>query len=239
MSSPLDLIRGPAVVGLALLAACSSDLTLPEDEGETPDPVPTVTLTVQAGDGQDGVVGEPLGTPLVVRVTSDGEPLPGRGVVFEIQAGDGSVSPDTAVTDPAGQAMAQWTLGQAPGEQVAAARMIAGTGTVTFTAHAVVGEPSSVEMVSGNGQHGAAFEPLPQPLVVRVTDRFGNAVAGVTVNWEVASGRGTLDAEAVATDGDGFAQVTWTLGFSLGTQRVRAEVDGVDAGPVEFEADIF
>ena len=83
------------------------------------------------------------------------------------------------------------------------------------------------------------FQPLPQPLVVRVTDRFGNPVEGVAVRWQVRNGGGGVSPEEAATDAGGYAQTSWTPGFSFGRQRVWAVVDGLDGSPVEFEADIF
>jgi hypothetical protein len=226
-----------ATLGLAVLAACGGDLTLPDDGGGgTPDPA---AITVQGGDGQDGTVGEELATPLTVRVTSDGEPMAGQGVVFEADDGDGELAPDTTVSNGDGRATARWTLGGTPGAQEATAKLIAGGKLVRFTAQAAIGPPATMALVSGDGQTGEAFAPLPQPLVVKVEDRFGNPVAGVEVGWAVTAGRGDLSAETVATDDAGQAEVTWTLGFFLGTQRVRAAVDGVAGSPVTFEASIF
>src|SRR5690606_23502441 len=108
-----------------------------------------------------------------------------------------------------------------------------------FSAQAAIGPPANLAMVSGDEQVGEAFAPLADPLVVEVTDRFGNPVEGVTVHWNVMAGRGTLSAEAVESDESGRAQVTWTLGFFLGTQRVDAMVDGVGGSPVTFRAGLF
>jgi hypothetical protein len=230
--------RSVVTLGLAGLAACGGDLTLPPDDGGggTPDPA---AITVQGGDGQDGTVGEELATPLAVRVTADGEPLAGQGVVFEANDGDGELSPDTTVSNGDGRATARWTLGGTPGAQEASAKLVAGGKLVRFTAQAAVGPPASIELVSGDGQTGEAFAPLSQPLVVRVQDRFGNPVAGVAVGWAVTAGRGDVSAATVATDDAGLAQVTWTLGFFLGTQRVQATVAGVAGSPVTFEASLF
>ena len=230
--------RPVAGFGLAVLTACGGDLTLPPDDGGGGNPEPA-SITVQAGDGQDGTVGEELETPLIVRVTADGEPLAGQGVVFEADEGSGELSPDTTVSNSDGRATARWTLGSTPGAQAASAKLVADGKSVRFTAVAAVGPAASLEMVSGDDQTGEAFAPLPQPLVVRVEDRFGNPVEGVTVGWAVTAGRGDVSAASVDTDGAGEAQITWTLGFFLGTQRVQATVAGVAGSPVTFEASIF
>jgi hypothetical protein len=239
MQLPFETIRRPAALaaGFALLAACGGDLTLPDDGGGvTPGPD---AITVQGGDGQDGTVGEMLAEPLTVRVTSDGQPIAGQGVVFEAAEGDGTFAPDTTVTNGSGIATARWTLGSTPGGHAATAKLITGGQLVHFSAAAAVGPPASLTMVSGDEQVGEAFAPLADPLVVEVTDRFGNPVDDVTVHWAVMAGRGELSAEAVESNSDGRAQVTWTLGFFLGTQRVDATVEGVDGSPVTFRAGIF
>lgn len=237
MRLPFEIAGRPLIIPMLLvLWGCSSDLTLPDDGGGTDGPD---AITVQDGDGQDGTVGETLAAALVVRVTSDGDPVAGQGVVFEADDGSGELAPDTTVTDGGGEAAARWTLGSAPGPQSASARLISGGKLVHFTAEAAVGPAAALGLVSGDDQQGAAFEPLPDPLVVDVTDRFGNPVAGVDVRWSVAAGRGELSDDKVKTDASGRAQVTWTLGFFLGTQRAEARVDGLDGSPVTFTAGIF
>lgn len=239
MRLPFDIARRPArwAAGCVLLAACSGDLTLPDDGGGvTPGPD---AITVQAGDGQDGTVGEVLPEALTVRVTSDGEPIAGQGVVFEADEGAGQLAPDTTVTNSSGEATARWTLGTEPGRHSATAKLITGGKSVRFSADAEVGAPAALTIVSGDEQSGDPFVELPEPLVVAVADRFGNPVEGVAVRWEVTAGRGEVSAEESSSNAAGRAQVTWTLAFFLGTQTVEASVDGVDGSPVTFRASIF
>ncbi len=231
--APLRLAA--AVAALALAAACGSDLTLPDQEP----PEPRLSLTVQGGDGQEGTVGEPLETPLAVRVTADGEPLAGRAVAFEPVGDAGALAPDTTLTDATGRASARWTLGGVPGDQEAVARLVFDSVLVRFTARASVGAARELAMVSGDDQSGAPNQPLPAPLVVRVTDRFGNPVPGVEVEWEVRQGRGSVDPGRTVTDEEGLARTSWTLGFSVTRQRVHASAGDLDGSPVEFGADIF
>lgn len=64
------------------------------------------------GDGQDGVVGDPLGVSPTVRVRdANGHAAQGAVVRFEVTSGGGSVSPDSAVTRADGLARTTWTLG--------------------------------------------------------------------------------------------------------------------------------
>ena len=239
MPLPFELARRAAVLaaGCVLLVACNGDLTLPDDGGGvTPGPD---AISVQGGNGQEGTVGEVLAQALTVRVTSDGKPIAGQGVVFEADDGDGQLVPDTTVTNASGEATALWTLGSTPGGHSATAKLITGGKTVRFTAEAAVGPPASLTIVSGDEQRGEAFAELAEPLVVAVADRFGNPVEGVLIRWDVTAGRGELSADESTSDGSGRSQVSWTLGFFLGTQTADARVEGLDGSRVTFRASIF
>src|SRR3954463_10671411 len=124
MPHTTSLIVRPALVVLAFgaLGCGSSDLVLPESPGGAGQ---SVTITKASGDPQTGPVGETL-APLVVRVL-DGEqhPVAGLSVSFELaDSTAGSVSPTTAVTNSAGEAAANWTLGTTPGTYGMLARVV-------------------------------------------------------------------------------------------------------------------
>jgi ABC-type transport system substrate-binding protein len=106
--------------------------------------------------------------------------------------------------------------------------------------------------VGGDGQQGPAGAELPAPLQVSVTrGRF--PVPGAHVRFAVVLGSGTITpaaqafdvdgnpiADTAATDAEGVAACTWTLG-SEAAQRVEARLllpDGADAPnpPVRFSA---
>jgi hypothetical protein len=114
-----------AALLLALLsAACGgSDLTLP-DAGDP------ATLTIVAGDGQQGSQGQTLSQPLVVKVQDGlGRPVAGTNVAFRFtdNVPDAAVDPGAAATDEQGQASARAQLGRREGAQVIEAE-VAGPG---------------------------------------------------------------------------------------------------------------
>src|SRR5688572_27487109 len=74
-----------------------------------------------------------------------------------------------------------------------------------------IGPPASVAVVSGDAQTGAVGAELAAPLTVRVTDSRGQAIAGTSVTFTVASGGGSLASPTATTDASGNAQVRWTL----------------------------
>ncbi len=227
-------------LGAALLAVslsgCGGDLTLPGTS------VAGLKVRVVGGADQTGKVGQPLADPVVVQVqTDDGSPIVSRKVAFVASAGGAAgFTPDTAVTDSKGEALTRWVLGTAPGTYTAEARVVAmGDTTVLaapFQADAVAGDPDTLRAVGPTSQPGRRGQTLADPLTVMVVDRFGNRVGGVDVTWNASKGDGEVSQETVATDADGLSSVIWTLGNSVGVQKVEAKVDKATGSPVSFTA---
>ena len=94
--------------------------------------------------------------------------------------------------------------------------------------------PSTVAVISGDGQQGVPGVALAQPLVVEVRDQYGDPVAGATVVFTVTAGGGTLSDTTVTTNADGRAATTLTLGSRPGPNAVEATID--DLEPVAFTA---
>jgi len=189
-------------------------------------PGPPDALRRISGDGQTATVGQPLPQPLVVEVTDAyGNPVSGVGVEWLAGAGGGLVNASTATTDAAGRAQATWTLGPRAGEQ--RLTVIAGQSAVTvFTAAALAGPPTAVSAESGNEQAAPAGSELAQPLVVKVADAHGNGVAGITVQWEVTAGGGSVNPATSVTDAEGLASTRLTLGRTPGQNTVTARPAG-------------
>jgi Bacterial Ig-like domain (group 1) len=83
--------------------------------------------------------------------------------------------------------------------------------------------PSTMEIITGDGQAGRVSQELPDPLVVRVLDASGVPVEGVSVAW-AAQGGGSVDPETVPTDADGIAAARRVLGPTAGDQLTTATV---------------
>jgi hypothetical protein len=99
-------------------------------------------------------------------------------------------------------------------------------------------EPTSeiqFAIVSGNDQQAPAGSELPAPIVVKVTNTSGTAVAGQLVNFVVTQGGGSVFAGRAITNSSGIAQEWWTLGATPGanTLEVRA-VDSSTGQPRVF-----
>jgi hypothetical protein len=93
----------------------------------------------------------------------------------------------------------------------------------------VVTVASKLALVAGTDQRARAGGALPQPIVVRATNRRGAPAAGQVVNFRLAAGRGSVQPVTAVTDADGRARATWTLGDYPGRQSLLASVARVDS----------
>jgi hypothetical protein len=221
------------VIGLSLgFVACGGEsLTLPS-EGEP------ATITVTKGGNQNGLVGTQLAESLEVQVTdTKGRPVGGATVNFAVTTGGGSAAPASAVTDGNGLANAQITLGTQTGTVTGTAQVQVPAGTVpvqtSFSATALPANANILTLVSGDNQQGPVGTALLQPLVVQVTDGFGNPIAGVNIDWTVDGG-GSVSAASTPTDAGGLASVVRTLGPTAGQQLTLATSTGLAGSPITF-----
>jgi len=112
-----------------------------------------------------------------------------------------------------------------------------GIATTTSTAFGVgAGAAAGIIITGGNQQTAPAGTGLPIAYGVRVSDAFGNRVAGATVTWTVAAGGGSVSAGQGSTDSTGLAGTVRTLGGHAGTQTVLATVQGLADSAATFVA---
>jgi len=122
---------------VACSTGCSGD-----DGGASNSPLVIAPAEDENGDNQFGNVGEQLGLPLRVIVTTSG----------------GAFAPGTSLTGAAGIATTTWTLGAGLGSQSASARVLGAEGSpVTFSARALAPPPI--------GGGGGGPQPLRRPLI--------------------------------------------------------------------------
>lgn len=101
------------------------------------------------------------------------------------------------------------------------------------------GEPSTLRIISGNGQNGDPGALLPGQLVVELGDGGSNTLGGASIRWEVLSGDATLTGGSVtSTDLNGRAFNTLRLGTTPGPIQVRATAVGGTRPTVTFDARI-
>lgn len=182
----------------------------------TATPGAPATLVALAGQAQTGVVGTGLPGPLVTQVQDAfGNGVSGVVVTFEPAAG--AVAMAQVTTDSDGNAQTEWTLGELVGAQTLSSG--ADAGSVTFSATAEPGPPSSLTLVSGGGQSGQVGTALTEATVLEVRDEFGNGAVGAIVTF---SGDGSVDPAGPAADAEARVAVFWTLGTVAGDQVLTA-----------------
>ncbi|PYO69270.1 MAG: hypothetical protein DMD69_03370, partial [Gemmatimonadetes bacterium] len=184
------------------------------------------TIAVGAGNDQSAVAGTAVAIPPAAVVKdASGNPVSGVSVSFAVATGNGTVDPTTPVitgTDGVA-AVRSWTLGPTAGANTLTATAPGLTGSpVTFTATATVGAPASLTKSSGDNLSGQVGSTLATPHEVLVTDARGNPVSGVRVDWQAATGGGSVNPTSSTTDVNGHATTTRTLGVVPGTQTTTA-----------------
>jgi hypothetical protein len=186
-------------LGRTLVAELSATAT-----GAPPDSIFAVT-----GQDQDGRVGDPLSSPLVVMVIDRfGNPTAGVEVHWTV-TGSGSVDRVKTSTDSTGRTGVVRTLGSTVGAQSATAEVEGLKGSaVTFRHVATVGLPATVKITtqpSSSVQAGQRFDRQP---IVEVRDGADNLVDGARVEASIESGGGALTGTTGVTARDGVASFT-------------------------------
>lgn len=195
-------------------------------------------LVKTSGDGLTAVVGSLVApAPTVQARDQFGNPVPGLTVTFAVTAGAGTVTGATDTTGASGfAAVGAWTLDTLAGGNALTAT--AGGLSAAFTATGTAAAPSLLVKVLGDGQTAVVNTPLPDPPTVRLTDRYGNPIAGDTIEFHVIIDGGSVADTIPVTGGGGTASAgTWTIADFVALNRLQAVVRGVPAVPaVQFTA---
>jgi adhesin/invasin len=150
----------------------------------------------------------------------------GVTVTFDDGNKGGVLTPATVITDSAGKARTSYRLPNLPGKYFVNASS-SGLKTLRFGETAVVGQPASVAIVSGDNQSTGAGTNFPQSLKVKVTDQVGNAISGAQVTFTAPSG--SFTGNPATTDSSGNATVTYTAGTTAGFVTVTATAGSATA----------
>jgi hypothetical protein len=209
--------------------------------------LPSVTFTATAlagasdiekvaGDDQSTRVGTAVLVAPAVRLTDAlGDPVADQEVTFLVQTGDGFATDNVVSSDADGlAAVGSWTLSTTAGTNLLTAET-EGLAPVTFSATGLAGPAASIAVDDGNGQTGLIGFAINIPPSVRVSDVYGNPVAGVSVDFAVTGGGGNVSGTPTISDELGIATVgAWTLGMAAGLNTLAASATGV--GSTGFNA---
>ena len=198
----------------------------------------TNTLAINAGNTQSATVNTAVGTdPSVIVRDNSNNPVSGIPITFSVFSGGGSVVGGSATTNASGIAtVTSWTLGTTAGSNQLRASG-AGLTTVTFTATGSAGAATTMAISAGNNQSKSIGTAVTVKPAVLITDAFGNAVTGTTVNFAVGSGGGSVTTPNPTSNASGIATVgNWILGSTLGTNQLIATATGLTGSPLTFTA---
>jgi adhesin/invasin len=209
-------------------------------------------IVIHSGKDQDGVVGEVLPQPLKVKVLDSlGVGIRNQNIIFKVIAGGGKLSGTDTVktvkTDTLGIASIPLTLGTKPvSNKVRAETNPAINGSpLLFQAASQPGLPDKLLKASKDSTSGVVNNMLPTPLMTKVTDKYGNPLAGVNVIFTVKAGGGKVNGalkDTVKTQGNGQAAATLLLGSTSGNLNNSVEVRAYNGAkeltnsPVNFVA---
>ncbi|HMC62042.1 MAG TPA: hypothetical protein VKJ01_22805, partial [Candidatus Solibacter sp.] len=154
------------------------------------------------------------------------ETPPTADMMVQLQAHNGSAQLPASVRIPAGAVTASFTFtGTKSGVEEVLAAPPADLNYETALARVQVADASRVKLVavSGDRQIANSAGPLPNPIVVRLTDANNLPYPGARIAAAASAGSGVTPG-AVATDAQGQAAFTWTVGGAAANQ-LRLSVD--------------
>lgn len=175
-------------------------------------------VAVASGGAQEGLAGRALPEPVAVRVEdAGGSPVADVTVGFAAAEGHGAADPPSAVTNPAGIASTNWTLGEVSGVQSLIASAADGVSAEIKAAAGEVPPPSdtAVYRIVFNATWSATTHPTDFPPGPHFSPLIG-AVHNDSVSFW-ASGE---------TASPGIEQMAETGGTSNLTREIRAHVPG-------------
>jgi plastocyanin len=174
-------------------------------------------------------VGATKAESLAVLVT-DQNATPVAGVAVMWAGAGGSVSAASVPTTAAGLSKVQFTYGTVAGSQSATATVTGLVGSpIMITLNATAG--SAVAIAKTVGDNGTASPAAQVAYTVQGRDSHGNPKSGVTIDWSVASGGGSITPSQNVTQASGNASATRTLGTGVGAQTATATANGLVGAP--------
>ncbi len=193
--------------------------------------LPTVTaISPPTPSPSTAIVGTQLVAPVSWTLTdAASQPVADAPVVISVSAG-GSVQA-AGTSDANGVVQLQsWTVAQTAGTQYVDLE-VPGVGVSRVTVEAIPDAAHTFQYVSGDDQSAPINSDLPQALVVRVVDQYGNGVGDVIVEWRTCEGIGDYN---TPTDVGGYASAFQSTGPTPGESCARASSTGLAGSPIDF-----
>ncbi len=100
-------------------------------------------------------------------------------------------------------------------------------------------EAEVISILSGDNQSSNIGTNLPDSLAVKVTDRYGNGISGIAVQWSItetpygAVGQ-ILSTQTVVSDSEGKAETMLTMGNMNGNYKIQASSTSLPYSAITF-----
>ena len=196
---------------------------------ETATPGPLAAVVVNQGFNQTAPIKTPFHLPLVAKARDAyGNGVPSVPITFNDGGVGGTFSATSVTTNASGLASTTYTTSTKAGTL----KIVASSGTVppaNLWETVTPGPASTIAKVSGDAQIAAPKTQLPQPVVVKVADQYGNVISGASVSFTDGGAGGTFSSNPVFTGMTGTASVSYTTPSIAGTKTIQATVSGVSA----------
>lgn len=205
-----------------------------------------IAVPPQVPPGPPADAGKPANISFVVTLTSlvvnttgqlevqvvdkKGAPVAGRPVTWSSTndgGSAGSFDPAQGVTDASGRVSTTFTAGtSAAAEHVTAT---SGTKSATIAVAVLPGPATNLVKVGTEANGEPRLQCTLALLAVRVTDQYGNGIAGHNVSWYLATQPQVITNTTTVTGG--FASVNWAP-FTLGLQTTVASAISQSEAPL-------
>ena len=204
---------------------------------ETATAGPPASLARLGGATQSTMVTTTFAQPLVAWVKDKyGNGVPGVPVTFADGGKGGTFSVNPVTTDSKGHASATYIAGIKSGS-IRVTATVAGLPSLAFSETITAGPAAALALVSGNGQTAPVSTQLPQPLVVRVTDQYGNPVIGANVEFSDGGVGGSFANSPFSTGTTGTASASYITPPGPGSVMIQATTAGV-SNPIVFSLQV-
>lgn len=215
-----------AFLAAVLTVACGSDSSSGSTDTPTTPTTPSTTAYVVSVDSAFAIRTARVGTsiPAEVRVSQNSQPAAGITVTWSVSTGGGTANPTTSVTNSAGVATTTWTLS----DTVRTSKLTGGiTGVSSADLQVTTTAGPATAIVRASADSVGVVAGSSTLLTARVTDKSGNSVSGVTVNWTSTGGSLTSTTTVTGTGGNG--QVVFSTDAAPRSYTVTATVAGIGA----------
>ncbi len=194
------------------------------------------TVTAAPSHPASAVVGSTIGGPVISWTFRDASTRPVADADFTLKTPSGGTAlPVTPFSDFNGVVQAgSWTLGTTAGYQYLQLGLPDGR-VFRDSILAIPDAASRLTKVSGDSQTAAVNSQLPELLVVRVVDQYGNGVSNIAVQWSTCDG---IAGEPVPpTDANGYSSTRQPTGTEPSGDQpfcTMATASVPEGSPVQF-----